>query len=294
MTASLTVLVNRSAGSSRPAAEIEHVLHERGIDATVRVVPAERLRDVAAELAREAPIVGVAGGDGSVNAVASGVVGTDAALAVLPLGTLNHFAQDIGVGDSIEQAADAIAAGNVRRVDLGEVNDRIFLNNSSIGLYPRAVRERERHQRRGLSKWPAMVVSLATSIRRYHVHDLELELEDGTRRDCRTPVILISNNEYEMGLPEPVHRTRLDAGQLCLYAADDPGRARLLRLGIAAALGRLHDQTEVDVECLQRLTVHARDPALPVALDGEPHDFRPPLRYRILPLALRVIAPPTS
>ena len=293
MTAPLTILVNRNAGGSRPPAEIERVLRERGVQAAVREVPADELRDTAAGLARECAMVGVAGGDGSVNAVASGVVGTDAALAVLPLGTLNHFARDIGVGDSLEQAADAVAAGHVRRVDVGEVNDRIFLNNSSIGLYAQAVRERERRQRRGIGKWPAMAVSVATSIHRYHLLDLELEL-DGASRRCRTPVILISNNAYEIALPEPVHRTRLDAGELCLYAAHDPGRLRLLLLGVSAALGRLHHHPEVDVECLERLVVHARRPVLPVALDGEPCDLRPPLRYRILPRALRVVARPAS
>jgi diacylglycerol kinase family enzyme len=292
VTAAVTVLVNRDAGSSRPAAEIEHVLHERGVDAVVRVVPADELCHTAAGLAGKAPVVGVAGGDGSVNAAASGVTGTGAALAVLPLGTLNHFARDIGIAN-LEQAADAIAAGNVRQVDVGEVNDRLFLNNSSIGLYPQAVRDRERHQRRGVGKWPAMAISVAASIRHYHLLDLDLELE-GARRHCRTPAILVSNNEYAIGLPEPAHRKRLDAGQLCLYAAQDPGRARLLALGIVAALGRLHRQPEVDVECLRRIVVHAREPALPVALDGEPHDMRPPLRYRIVPLALRVIAPQPS
>jgi diacylglycerol kinase family enzyme len=293
VTQRITVIANRDAGGSRPAGEIEGVLRGRGIEAVVREVPAGKIRETAEQLAREEPVVGVAGGDGTVNSVASGVIGTDAALAVLPLGTLNHFAQDIGVGEGLEAAADAIAGANIRTVDVGEVNDRIFLNNSSIGLYPMAVRERERRQSRGIGKWPAMAMSLAGSIRRYHLLDLELELE-GARRRCRTPVILVSNNRYEIGLPEPVRRTRLDAGELCLYAAHDPGRGRLLLLGVAAAMGRLDHQPEVDVECLAELTVHAHVPLLPVALDGEPYDLRPPLHYRVLPQALRVVAPPAS
>jgi diacylglycerol kinase family enzyme len=293
VTPRVTVLVNRDAGSSRPLEEIERVLRAQGVDAEVRAVPAAGLRDAAADLAARTPIVGVAGGDGSVNAVANGVAGTDAALAVLPLGTLNHFAHDVGVGDSLEQAAETLAAGHIRRVDVGEVNDRIFLNNSSIGMYPQAVRERERHQRKGIGKWPAMAVAVMTAIHRYRLLDLDLELE-GDRRRCRTPAVLVASNEYEIGFPEPVRRERLDGGKLWLYAAHDPGRLRLIRLGIVAALGKLDEQDGVEVEPLEQLTVHARTRILPVALDGEPHDLQTPLRYRIRPLALRVVAPPQS
>ncbi|HZI88057.1 MAG TPA: diacylglycerol kinase family protein, partial [Pyrinomonadaceae bacterium] len=110
------------------------------------------------ELARRAArmqtdIIVAGGGDGTINAVASELVGTDKAFGVLPLGTLNHFAKDLNIPVDIEAAVRTIVSGHTTRVDVAQVNDRIFLNNSSLGLYPRLVHEREKQQRLGLRKW---------------------------------------------------------------------------------------------------------------------------------------------
>src|SRR2546425_291528 len=107
------------------------------------------------------------GGDGTVNAVASSLVGTNKTLGVLPLGTLNHFAKGLHIPLDLEGAARTIIAGHTIRVDVGEVNERIFLNNSSLGLYPSIVHHRERQQRLGYGKWPALLWAALTVLRRY-------------------------------------------------------------------------------------------------------------------------------
>ena len=95
------------------------------------------------------------GGDGTVNTVASAVIDTDKTFGVLPLGTLNHFAKDLHIPLDLEAAARTIIAGHTTQVDVGEVNDEIFLNNSSLGLYPRLVQKRKKKQRLGSRKWAA-------------------------------------------------------------------------------------------------------------------------------------------
>ncbi len=112
--------------------------------------------ELASEAVRESyNVIVAAGGDGTINSVAAAVIDSDKVLGVLPLGTFNHFARDVGIPSDLEQAARTIIAGHIIEVDAAEVNNRIFLNNSSLGLYPMIVREREKHQRLGFGKWPA-------------------------------------------------------------------------------------------------------------------------------------------
>ena len=146
-----------------------------------------------AELAREAArgdwtVIVAGGGDGTINAVASAVVGSDKVLGVLPLGTLNHFARDLKIPNDLDLAARAIISGQTISVDVGEVNGRIFLNNSSLGLYPTIVLEREKKQRLGSGKWPAFVWAAVTVFRRYPFLDVRLSV-DGKEFRRRTPFV---------------------------------------------------------------------------------------------------------
>jgi diacylglycerol kinase family enzyme len=110
----------------------------------VRVTPGKSLREAAARAVADptCAVVVAGGGDGTVNAVAGVLAGTEKPLGVLPLGTLNHFAKDLGIPHEVERAVQLLGTGAPRRVDVAEVNGRVFVNNSSIGVYPLAVRER--------------------------------------------------------------------------------------------------------------------------------------------------------
>ena len=124
------------------------------------------------ELARRAAqsdsrIIVAGGGDGTINAVASAVINTDKTFGVLPLGTLNHFAKDLHIPLDLEDAVRTVLAGHTTQVDVGEVNERIFLNNSSLGLYPRLVHEREKKQQLGSRKWTAFFWAGVAVLRRY-------------------------------------------------------------------------------------------------------------------------------
>ncbi len=167
MSRSLAVVVNADAGPGNDAqgiAALHELFHDGGL--AVRILPArsgDELRSITRSALREKPRIIVAGGgDGTLSAVASLLVGTDTALGVLPLGTLNHFARDLRIPTQLDQAVAVLAAGYQTRIDLGEVNGRTFLNNSSLGLYPGIVRDRERQQRSlGRGKRWALVLGRA-------------------------------------------------------------------------------------------------------------------------------------
>jgi len=250
------------------------------------------------ELARRAAadadvqIVVAGGGDGTVNAVASELVGTDKRLGVLPLGTLNHFAKDLGIPLDLEGAARNIVEGETVRVDVGEVNGRIFINNSSLGLYPSIVRSREKQQERlGRGKWFAAFRATVEVFRRYPLFGVRLSADDGQEFRRRTPFVFIGNNEYQMDTFNLGARSCLDAGHLSLHVTRDVGRWGLVRLAASALFGRLRESKDFDALCTREVWIETRRTRLRVATDGEVTIMRSPLHYRIRPAALRVITP---
>jgi YegS/Rv2252/BmrU family lipid kinase len=247
------------------------------------------------ELARRAAqmqtdIIVAGGGDGTINAVASELLVTDKAFGVLPLGTLNHFAKDLNIPVDIEAAVRTIVSGHTTQVDVGQVNDRIFLNNSSLGLYPRLVHEREKQQRLGLRKWAAFFWAAIAVLRRYPFLDVKLSVE-GKDFSCRSPLVFIGNNEYEMESLDVGARSCLNSGNLSLYMARDTGRLGLLRLAFRALFGGLRDDRDFTALCSKEIWIETQHRRLRVALDGEVTVMEPPLHYQIRPLSLRVIVP---
>lgn len=239
----------------------------------------------------EVRIVVAGGGDGTVNAVAAELVGTDKTLGVLPLGTLNHFAKDLHIPLDLEGAARNLIEGEGVRVDVGEVNGRIFINNSSLGLYPSIVRHREKQQERlGRGKWFAALWATVEVFRRYPLFSVRLSA-DGQEFRRRTPFVFIGNNEYQMDAFNLGARSCLDAGQLSLHVTRDIGRWGLVRLAASALLGRLRESRDFDALCTREVWIETRRTRLRVATDGEVNIMRSPLHYRVRPAALRVIAP---
>ena len=184
-----------------------------------------------------------------------------------------------------------LAEGRLQRIDVGEVNDMIFLNNSSLGLYPDIVREREKQQRRlGRGKWLAACWATFDALRRYPFLNVRMKLGE-VEHARRTPFVFIGNNAYTMSGLTIGRRARLDAGVLSLYVAQRPGRLGLLRFAWRALCGKLAQERDFDVlltECMEISTGRKR---LRVATDGEVTVMSTPLRYRIRRGALSVIVP---
>ena len=251
----------------------------------------ERLIDQAVK--SDSQIVVAAGGDGTVNSVASRVIGTSKMFGVLPFGTLNHFAKDLNLPLNLSDAVATIAQGNTIEVDTAEVNGRKFVNNSSLGLYPHIVRERKKNQRLGWGKWPAFLWAALSVLRRYPFVDVRLSV-DGMDIKRRTPFVFIGNSRYEMEGLNIGARASLQEHQLSLYTTNQINRLGLLVLAVRAVFKRLrtnHDFLEVCTNEIWIDTLHRR---LRVALDGEVTVLTPPLHYRILPHSLRVIVPLVS
>jgi diacylglycerol kinase family enzyme len=298
VTTPAAVIINAGAGLGY-CAEFQQELHAKfaahGLLAEITLAHSgtELVAAARAALARGVPLVAAGGGDGTINAVASVLVqaGAGVHFGVLPLGTLNHFAKDLRIPLSLDDAIANLAHGRPVRVDVGEVNGRIFLNNSSLGLYPDIVRDRERQQRRlGRGKWLAFCWAALAALKRYPFLSVRLEV-DGVAHARRTPFVFIGNNVYQMQGLNIGERERLDGGQLSLYVAQQPTRLGLVRLAWHALMGRLAQQRDFDVAAARELIIETRKLRLRVATDGEVTIMQPPLAYRIRPGALTVIVP---
>jgi diacylglycerol kinase family enzyme len=295
----VTVIVNAGAGTGHDEAACATLLAQlagAGLDADlVRADGGAKMIGAAKQaLQQGARLVAAGGGDGTINAVASVMVDSGVPFGVLPLGTLNHFAKDLGIPLDVEAAVRNLATGTPVKVDVGEVNGRIFLNNSSLGLYPDIVRDREKQQRRlGRGKWPAAVWAALAALRRYPFMSMRLDV-NGERLARRTPFVFIGNNAYLMQGLSIGERARLDEGVLSLYVAQRPTRLGLLRFAFDALLGRLGQERDFDVLTSPGFDIDTHRRHLLVATDGEVTEMSPPLRYRMRPGALTVLVPPAD
>ena len=291
------VLLNAASGSGAAADAarlIERLFAEAGREAQVELVDSgDRLRVLAREAARRHPEAVVAGGgDGTISTVAAELADTGIPLGVLPLGTLNHFAKDLGIPLDLEAAVRVILGGETRNVDVGEVSGHVFLNNSSIGVYPRLLRLRERYRERGRSKWIAAFWALLAVLRRHSFMAVRI-VADGETIVRRTPFVFVGNNAYRMeGLSAGV-RDSLTDGRLAVYIMNASGRRSLLWLVWSVLLGRARRIQELEMLSVLEAQVETRRRKLQVALDGEVLEERDPLGYRVRPGALVVLTPPT-
>ncbi|RXH58813.1 Transcription regulator [contains diacylglycerol kinase catalytic domain] [Granulicella sibirica] len=286
----------RSGGCAGRRGEVEAAFRESGLRCEVTSL---RPRMDVAKLVREAArrpetLVVAAGGDGTISAVASAMAGSGAPMGVLAMGTLNHFAKDLGLPAALMDEAKVIAEGEARSVDLGEVNGRFFVNNSSVGFYPGMVLHRERLKKVGWNKWLSLLVASARAFVRFKHISVCVSVPGEERMMRMTPFVFVGNNEYCMEGSEAGTRKKLDAGKLYLYMAPGATRRSLLRLTFAALMRRVHEvQQDPHFEsyCVEEFTVDLRRRVSHVSLDGEIVRLKGPLQYRIRPGALKVMAP---
>lgn len=296
------VLLNVMAGSIKDSqgADVDEIvgagLRERGITPEVKVVQAgevtERARafveQAAGSRSDERTVLVAGGGDGTIGSIASALAGTNVTLGILPLGTLNHFAKDMGLPTDLEAALDVIAAGQTRSVDVAEVNGRIFVNNSSIGIYPFLVAERTAEQhRRGVGKLAAIGPALVRTLKASPWQIVKMSV--GDRRELRTPCVFVGNNVYDFAAFG--RRDTISAGRLCVYVVKPQTLLRLLLLPLRVAFGIVHAEHDVELFQVQSLEIHSRRRRLQVSVDGETASMATPLSYRIRPAALRVLVP---
>ncbi|HWO21637.1 MAG TPA: diacylglycerol kinase family protein [Kofleriaceae bacterium] len=292
------ILVNSSAGVLDRAAceervgQIRAAFAAQGAKTEISLCEPARLSRTARQLAsRSFDAVIAAGGDGTVSAVAAGLAGTAMPLAVIPLGTLNHFAKDLAMPLELDDAVRAICDGTTEPVDVGEVNGHVFINNSSIGLYPEAVIVRDDQRKRGWRKLPAMLLASARVLWRFPLLAISVTTPERTVT-TKTPLVFFGNNEYTTTLPSVGRRESLDRGVLAIHTVRAKSRAKMLWLVVRALFRRPEVIDDFETQQVTRATVRCKKRHLVVALDGEVVRMTSPLSYRIRPGALLVRRPP--
>lgn len=295
----IAVIVNSTAGCGYGPQWLDSLREKfRAADPEASIEMASGGAEIAAAVKKAiengARVIVAGGGDGTVNAVASSLIGTEIRLGVLPLGTLNHFAKDLRIPLQLDDAVKTIVAGHAQRIDAGEVNGRIFLNNSSIGVYPELVTARVAEQKRfGIGKWRALLRASVAVLRRYPFVHTRLTV-DGQEQDHHTPCVFVGNNQYGTSGFGIGNRQRLDAGVLSVYVVGSPRRLALVGLVLRALVGRLRQARDFESLLATELVIDAPHGSPRVATDGEVTAMQSPLRYRILPGVLSVLAPPAS
>lgn len=277
-------------GGEELAGRVQQALAAAGVAAQAIRVDGARLIDAVTEVAAASPPLLIAGGgDGTLSSVAGVLADGNVPLAILPLGTLNHLARDLGIPGDIDEAAAVIAAGRTTRIDLGEVNGRAFVNNCSIGIYPAWVRDRDVERRRGLPKWLASVPAAWRTLARLRHHRLRVTIEGNPTRIV-TPLLFVGNNAYSLDPGALGQRRSLQDGLLSVHALKNCTRLGLVAFAARLLVGRIDSDRDfalVGEGAAVTVEAHARSIAL--GIDGEYVRLRAPLRFRIRPGALPVI-----
>ncbi len=233
----------------------------------------------------------VAGGDGSVRLAAQYLSGSGVPLAIIPAGTFNLFARNLGIPLHSTQAAKLALQGSARPVTLGSVNGQLFLNNASFGLYSRLIRAREQHSRRfGRHQLVAIASTLATLLKGYRAMALDLQA-DGERTHLRSPMVFVGINTLQLrGLSLAFARCR-EQHQMAVLVMKPVGWRDLLRLTLKGLMRRLEDERSLRRYCVSRLEIHPDRRRISVVLDGERMRMGTPLVFELRPDALQLIQP---
>lgn len=286
----LPVVINCEGGSAaRLGDSLVDAVHDAfattGQPIDLRLVMGDELKAAVAETS--SPVVVVGGGDGTLASAASVLAGQGRCLAVLPLGTRNHFARDIGLDGTLEQAAQVAAHGQCDVVDVGYAGDRLFLNNASLGLYARMVEDRDR---RHLPKWLATLPAALRVLAWPQTRRLDLAI-DGERRRVKTPLLFIGNNRYSLDKGRIGQRASLQGGELSVLAVAQRGGAGLLLAAFRIMRGKVDPLADFAVIEHAREVIAYRHGSHHLALDGEVTALDFPLTFRIAPGGLRVMLP---
>ena len=245
----------------------------------------ERARDLPAEL------VVVVGGDGTINAAAQALAGSDKILGLIPRGTLNHLSKDLGIPQDLDGAVAALSAGTPRDIDIGEVNGHLFLCSSVIGFASRLGGQRERWRGKLHPwRWLRLIVRIAQTL--YRDPTLEVGFSGTTRPPLRTRYLVVAVGLYEEAPGQLFARSSLDSGEFGVYAVRRPTFRRLARILLAALMGRWRQAPDLIASEAGTLTVTSASQRLRVVNDGEATLLDVPLRYGLRVRALRVLAPP--
>ena len=291
----MIVILNRGAGhhGEDTQAQIAGVFQSQNI--AIRILVARHGGEIAA-LAQEAArsdseIIVAAGGDGTIDAIAAALTGTGKILGVLPLGTFNLFAKRLNIPLELTPAVQIILNGRTAEINVGEVNGRTFLSRSSVGLYPLALRHREKMFRRfGRSRLIALLSGATALMRWGNVMTIRLTTACGERL-FRTRFVFVCNNPEELDYFRLRGRECIDGHSLAIYLPKPLSPTGILRLGFRMLRRRAEETHDFEMVCAREARLEIEPSLVPVSLDGEVEMMQAPLQYRLRVGALRVRVP---
>lgn len=262
--------------------ELRQLFDDANIEVTATINVTSNLKARMKKYILKGVTIAVVGGDGTISTVAGMLVGTRAILLPLPGGTLNHFTQDLGIDQDLKMAIRNATSATVRAIDIASVNDRYFINNSSIGLYPSSLHERSRLED-VLGKWSAATWSALRSFVRFRTYEVSMQ-----GKSFHTPFVFVGNNSYDIdtGLRR---RGTLDAGLLSVYIARTRSRFELLKIAGMAVVGMADQHSRFDIAKSTHVTIQSKHKRLKVSCDGELLYLKTPLEYNVHVKELRVL-----
>jgi diacylglycerol kinase family enzyme len=290
------VFVNADAGSvgelEQQSKDIAKEFRNVGVEAVVDSIEPGDLPDAMRRAWQPGvDAIVIAGGDGTINCAAGVAVERDMVLGILPMGTFNHFAKDLGVPEDLAKAVSFLADAQVTAVDVGEVNGKVFVNNASIGVYPRMVADREAiRKQRGWGKLRAAPVAIVHTLRKLTVHTLRITIDDAEPVTFTTPFLFVGNGLFDQHGDRLGQRTSLSDHRLGVYVIATTSRLRLITNAIKARLGGLDAAAQTERLAGETLLIDSDEGSVEIALDGEPTDLRVPLEFRSRAGALHVLA----
>lgn len=291
-------VINDSAGTLPPQQakqrleEIKQHLENRVSPGCLVVVPGHQIDEEVKRMKGQGiDVLMIGGGDGTISTAAKALCDTELILAVIALGTRNHFAHDLGVPLEPLEAIRLLDRLHVQKIDLGEVNGHTFLNNATIGFYPKIVQEREeKTQKHGWRKWIAHI--MASFLVLWRLPRMKVTVEgDGFKARRYTPFLFVGNNEYQGVFSTGSSRETLRDGKLWLCMSQQSCPRSLLRLAWQLSTKGVGGAENLETHLLAAVTVKRRKKGITVAIDGENYKLGTPLRFKIRRKCLRVVVP---
>ncbi|MEO7617589.1 MAG: diacylglycerol kinase family protein [Candidatus Saccharibacteria bacterium] len=286
------IVVNQNSGSVTDNMREDFVatLEASKLDYHIEFVEGDAMLVAAQKLLKQGCTALVAGGgDGSLGQIAGFAASKGIPFAALPFGTLNHFAKDIGLPSDHAALIQILEVEKTKQIDFATAGDKVFLNNSSIGIYPELVFRREDREQR-IGKWPAAALSLIDIIRK-PLNCVSLTItHDGDELTVKTPFVFIGNNDYGFDSFGVNKRDKLDAGSLSLCIFRGQSRPLLIWHLLRSAFGR-PSKGVLDCYSAKNIVIVSAQEILDITFDGEITQQQSPIHYSIHKKALTIIAP---
>lgn len=287
------MFLNPSSGAKLPAAEVAALKSEaegRGLEVIELSQEIDCPKLIRQKMSQGLRLFVAAGGDGTINTIVQPLINTEAVLAVIPVGTYNHFAKDLGIPLPWREALEIVVNGTVKQVDSARINERFFLNNISMGLYPELVAKREA-KGRDYPRWKARIFAAWSTLKKYPHIAATLESENH-HEVVKTPVLMISNNSYDlsrMGIEAP--RTGLEEGRLSVYWLPHVPRLVLMSFVAHYLAGKVRTAPGFRSFRTARIKMQSPRKRMAVGVDGEVVNFETPLVITTVPKSLLVKVP---